>query len=149
MNLTIGTVLDDSRTINKTFTPLSDPLTCKIKNDTDIINPVFVINSPGTLTFNYCYCDTFARYYYVNNIEVMNGGLIALNCTVDPLKSFAEGIGELDVIIDKQEAAAKSNLYMNDGSFVTEVRTTNEVLVFDDGFSDTGEYILISAGGGV
>lgn len=145
MNLQIGTCSDDARTVDKTFT-VSATLSGQIKNNTSIIEPVFIITTPASLNINYCYCEDFGRYYFVDNIEVMQGGMIAISCRVDVLMSYSSGIKNLSCIIDKQESAAKSNLYRDDGSFVTINKAQNDVINFPNGFNNEGEFILIVAG---
>ena len=54
----------------------------------------------------------------------------------------------MSVIIDKQENMIGANLFIDDGSFVTENKEFNSVINFPSGFNDSGEYILITAGGG-
>lgn len=145
MNLQIGVCLDDGRTVDKTFT-VNATITGQVKNNVDIINPVFIIATPSDLNINYCYCSDFGRYYYVDNVEVMTGGKVALNCRVDVLKSFANGIKDLNCIIDKQEKTSESNLYKDDGSFVMLNTAQNQVINFSNGLNDNFEYVLVVAG---
>lgn len=145
MNLQIGVCLDDGRTVNKTFT-VNATITGQVKSNVDIINPVFIIATPSDININYCYCSDFNRYYYVDNVEVMTGGKVALNCRVDVLKSFANGIKDLNCIIDKQEKTSESNLYKDDGSFVMLNKAQNQVINFSNGLNDNFEYVLVVAG---
>lgn len=147
MNLQIGICTDDGRTVDKTFSVISTT-SGKIKGNADIINPIFEIATPSNLNINYCYCSDWARYYYIDSIEVMQGGKVALHCRVDVLKSFSAGIKALSVIIDKQEYVQNGNMYRDDGSFVTTAKHYNEVKEFNgSSFNSNGKFILICAGG--
>lgn len=147
MNLQIGICTDDGRTVDKTFSVIST-VSGKIKGNADIINPIFEIATPSNLGINYCYCSEWARYYYIDSIEVMQGGKVALHCRVDVLKSFSAGIKALSVIIDKQEYIQNGNMYRDDGSFVTTAKHYNEVKEFNgSSFNSNGKFILICAGG--
>ena len=54
----------------------------------------------------------------------------------------------MNCIINKQQSATHSNMFLDDGSFVMENKEFNSVINFPNGFNETGEYILITAGGG-
>lgn len=148
MELTIGVCYDDAKTVNKNYTVKGGYPNTKVKDSTDIINPTFIISTPYKVEeMNYCYCEDWKRYYYIDNINVMNGERVALTCRVDVLMSFKDEIKNLDAVISKQKNVNKSNLYFNDGSFATLNKTESEVINFPSGFNEAGEYILITAGG--
>ena len=98
------------------------------------------------LDANYCYVPKFGRYYNCK-LETMPGSRIRIIGDVDPLMSFKEGILNLPAIINKQEDLSKSNKYLNDGSFVSQVNEFNTSYNFSNGFNDSGVFILICAGG--
>ena len=70
-----------------------------------------------------------------------------LRCHVDVLDSFLTDIKNLTVIANKSQQNTKSDLYIDDGSYVTENRLVNDVYNFPSGFNDNGEFILITVGG--
>jgi len=117
-----------------------------IKNDTSIIRPTFILqyDEDYLSDVNYVYCAQTKRYYFVNNITVLTGQRIELDCEVDVLQSFANEILSQKAIISKQEN--NGNLYYNDGSFVTDVRDFYTIKTFSNGFTQNGQYILITAG---
>lgn len=147
MQIQIGKSVDDKRTVTKQFTVTSTLPSVVVKDNCSITDPVLEIVKPSDMGVNYVYVPEWGRYYFINNIEVLTGGRVALHCHVDVLMSYRVSIRQLSCIIDKAENVSNANLYKNDGSFVTLAKTQNQVINFNSGFSDTGSYILMVAGG--
>lgn len=63
----------------------------------DIITPVFILSTnPMVYNSNYLFCDFTQRYYYIDNVELMVGGRIAIHCRVDVLHTYrAEILGSV------------------------------------------------------
>ena len=66
--------------------------------------------------------------------------------TVDVLMSFRGHILQLPVIVDKQSMTDNGDEYIDDGSLVMDNVMFTTTYNFPDGFNDTPEYILITAG---
>ena len=49
-------------------------------------------------------------------------------------------------IIDKQQYSSNYSRFLDDGSYINEVRTFIEIANFQNGFNDDGEFILLTAG---
>lgn len=138
----------ERKVIGKAKTAIGDPITCIIKGDSSIMNPVFILNTNNGYFsgVNYLYWNDMGRYYFIDDIQVLTGGRTALYCTVDVLESFASDIKSQTAIVDKQESSSVGNLYINDGSFINTEQTNNQVINFSSGFNNEGEFILITAG---
>lgn len=117
-------------------------------NESSIINPVFLITADSITPYNYMYCQDFQRYYFINDISSVRNGLWRVSCSVDVLMSFREYIYNLSCIIDKQERSYQANEFLNDGSFVADSRLGIEVVPFEQGFLDEGQYLLVTLGPG-
>ena len=78
----------------------------------------------------------------------LTGHRYQITCKSDVLESFKQDILALSAIIDKANAGNNINMFLDDGSFVTENKEFNTVINFPTGFNASGEYILITAGGG-
>lgn len=116
------------------------------KEDTSVDNPIIVIDSEIDLSnYNYAYIPSLNRYYYKGECVLLTGGYYELQLHSDPLMSFKEGVLNIEGIIDKAEAGG--NLYINDGSWKTQSNEFIEIKNFSNGFNDSGEFILITAGG--
>lgn len=145
MQLTLMYNSSERNVVGKTITSLFT-VVATIKGDTSIIRPTFILqyDSDYLSNVNYLYCPETHRYYYVDNINVLTGQRIELECSVDVLQSFKTEILQQTAIINKQESTA--NLYFNDGSFVTDSRDFYTIKTFSNGFTQNGQYILITAG---
>lgn len=116
-------------------------------NDMAIETPILILSGLDAdilSQLNYVYIEEFDRYYDCLPI-LLSDGNFQLTCEVDPLMSFADDILLLDAIVDKNQY--DSNMYYDDGSFITESRENIQLLNFSGGFNDTGRFILIAAGG--
>lgn len=131
--------------INKSLTN-SKNLSGTLREGCSMLEPSVLIESVSVPGYNYCYIPEFERYYFITNIRNERNNLWRLDLTVDVLESFATDIYKSSGIIDKQENTANSNLYINDGSFVTQSKEFHDVIGFSNGFIDDGEYILITCG---
>lgn len=73
---------------------------CEMVN-TDILNPVFKVNT--VVTDNYCYCSDFGRYYFIESIEGCRGGHSLVSCHVDVLYTYASEILGLECYVGRNE----------------------------------------------
>ena len=152
MELKVGYTTDENTKLDKAFT-VTDTVTAVIKEDTNIIDPVFILDTPTTAIkrLNYLYVADLGRYYFINDIEMLRGGRVALRCHVDVLKSFASGIRSNTGIIERQGTFPKINKYIDSSIYKCENRNKNQILTFADpesgGFTQHPNYILMVAGG--
>lgn len=130
--------------IGKNITPVAT-LTGSIKGESSIIHPIILIEYSDPTAFNYVYVDAFSRYYYVNDVTVVRTGLLRLSLRVDVLESFKTSILAQNVIIDKNEVDFEK--YLPDENLLTLVKTKTDIVNFPNGLLNSGEFILITAGG--
>ena len=129
--------------INKT---LSSGLTVNdviIQNDFDITNFDLLIKNSFNIEYNYCFIPDLNRYYFIENIEKMNGSIYKIRITVDVLKSFSSQIENINAIITKSENP--------DTNFVDCEKSenyTSEVINLTDNFNHSGNLILVTSLGG-
>lgn len=124
---------------------LVETLTGSVRDKTDIINPVIMIERTNPTGFNYAEITEFGRYYFVNDVTVERTGLIVLSLSIDVLKSYATSIKSQKIIVDK--STTDYNNYLPDENLKTNVKTKTDILNFSGGFLESGEFILITAGG--
>lgn len=103
--------------------------------------------NPLTYDYNYMYIREFDRYYFIDDISSVRNKLWTITASTDVLMSFKNDILTSSVILDKVENELVANLYLDDGSFVMDSRKYNEIKEFPNGLNETGEFILICAGG--
>ena len=119
---------------------------CNLKNDVSVVNPTFVLSyTDSILDSNYCFIPKFNRYYFIDEIIPITGDRIIIRCKVDVLESFKNDIKSLTAIINKQETIADK--FIDDGSWIVENKDFLQSYNFSNGFNDSGEFILITAGG--
>ena len=119
---------------------------CNLKNDVSVVNPTFVLSyTDSILNSNYCFIPKFNRYYFIDEIIPITGDRSIIKCRVDVLESFKDDIKSLTAIINKQETIADK--FIDDGSWIVENKDFLQSYNFSNGFNDSGEFILITAGG--
>lgn len=93
----------DNRALHKSWNGLK-AVTCTVKEPCELSNPVFILTFDNSVfNSNYCYCENFGRYYYINERVLISGGRIELHCHVDVLQSYSEAISGLTVTVTRQE----------------------------------------------
>lgn len=134
-NNKIGKVLSNDETLEGS-----------LKDATNVINPEVMVRADGVDGYNYAYIPLFNRYYFVEEVTSFRTGLWIIKLQVDVLETFKSDILSLNAIIDSTEAYMGDN-YLPSESWVTKVKTKTDILNFSNGLLDSGEYILITAGG--
>ena len=117
-----------------------------LRDETSVINPIILIHAENLSQFNYAYIPQFHRYYYIRDIVSVRNDLWRISLTVDPLMSFKNDILDLNVILSDTESTGQSDYYAGD-QWRALVKTKTDIIKFSNGLLDSGEYILITAGG--
>lgn len=136
----------DNNNLNKSLTSHGNKQ-CDIKGEIDLIRPTFVVGhvSNQFKDCNYCYVPDYGRYYYITNKKGLLGNRMMLECVVDPLMSFKDAIKEMSVIADRANASIR-NPYFDNGTLVNDCKHTKQIINFNNGFSNSGCYILLTCG---
>lgn len=135
----------DSRVINKNLIQ-GDSFEGQARDEVDVLNPVVLFDTPSILRYNYAYIPEFQRYYEVVTRSSYREGLFEVGFAVDVLMSFRREISALNAIVDKQSMSQNGNEYIDDSSLVAENVMFQTVYNFPNGFNDSSEFILITAG---
>lgn len=135
----------DDRKINKVLVP-GETFVGSLRDEVSIMNPVIRFEKADVLRYNYAYIPEFQRYYAITNIVAYREGLFDVSMDVDVLMSFRNDINNFNVVVDKQSMPVNGDEYIDDGSLVSENVMFKTIYDFPNGFNDTGEYILITAG---
>lgn len=137
--------ISDDRTISKNIV-LGETFQGALREGCSIMSPHIIFEKQTVLRYNYAYIPDFERYYTIVNRESYRANLWDVTFNVDVLMSFRNDIMNLNVIVDKQTSLNIGNEFIDDGSLVTENVMFQKIYNFPQGFNDTGEYILITAG---
>ena len=110
MTFQFGTNSSANECLHKTVSLGSD-ISCIVKDPIDILSPYLIVkDTEVNLTDNYAKCSDTNRYYFIE-VEDLPGGRRGIQCTVDPLMSFAAGIDALEVNVERYEGASESDIY--------------------------------------
>ena len=148
MNINFYKNTSDNNVLNKNITLISTH-NIKLKDECNIMTPSILIHGDISNDINYAYIEKWGRYYYVRDKKSLNNGIYEIFLKVDVLMSFKEKLLNLQCIIDKQQDLNNINKYYDDGSFSVSSKEFIDTINFPNGFNDNGEFILITAGGGV
>jgi len=85
MKLKIYNNNSNNNVINKNIT-LVNELDFNLKSDNSILQPILVLKN--YVKGNYCYIDEFNRYYFINDVRLLTGGLYELHLDVDVLMTY-------------------------------------------------------------
>ena len=122
-------------------------LTGVLRNESNVVNPVILIEADTITNCNYAEIPEFNRYYFIKEIESVRNGLWRLSLESDPLMSFKDSILALYVILQETENTGIDNYLSDDRVWVAKVKDKTSIIPFSSGLSENGDYILITAGG--
>ena len=69
---------------------LVNELDFNLKTDNSILQPILILKN--YIGGNYCYIDDLKRYYFINDVKLLNGGLYELHLNVDVLMTYKDEI---------------------------------------------------------
>lgn len=131
--------------INSTKIPtLSDTVSCVLKQGTSVEKPTFILQGVSPFDWNVAYCETFGRYYFVNDVTYVES-TYEISCTCDYLASYKD-----EILANTAYVTRSSSLFdeeLSDTLFPTSASTTiQQALSSNFGFSNQGSIILTTAG---
>lgn len=135
----------DDRVINKTLIE-GETFQGEARDEVNIMEPIVRFESSAIMRYNYAYIPELQRYYKVSSINIYREGIYDVSFLVDVLMSFRGHILQLSAIVDKQSMDDNGDEYIDDSSLVMDNVMFTTTYAFPNGFNDTPEYILITAG---
>ena len=114
MNIRLYNISDNPNKVKKSASKsggtLIEDVRFKDADSLNVLNPTLLLNINTDISecikFNYVYIPKTTRFYYITNISTV-GGLIAIDCKVDPLMSWS------DDILASQQYVARSESDIN------------------------------------
>lgn len=132
----------DDKALTKSIT-LVDTVNVKLKEDTEMVNPVIILAPSTPQNFNYVYLADFNRYYYVTSKTYSQQRFIVeLSC--DVLMSFVDEIKDLSVIANR--SSSRFNLYQTDAEISFLNKNDIVTVPFPNGFN--GHSLILAVNGG-
>lgn len=133
----------DERYVNKNIELKHDNIDIKLKNDTELVRPVLVLQS-GLLnpSVNYVWIENFGRYYFIRDTKLTQG-MVEISCECDVLSSFKKALFNQNVIVKRNQYLY--NMYLEDSQYKVQNRTSVRTVVFPSGFN--GHQIVLGVVG--
>lgn len=144
MNIVLCNNNSEKNKINKTLTN-QHTFTGTLKEETNVTNPVILMELENPTNYNYAYIPEFRRFYYIDDFVVVRSGLWRVSLSVDVLESFKNEILNTPVLISDSENI--NNNYLTGNVWKSNVKESTSIINFPTGLSENGEFILITAGG--
>ena len=155
MTIDLYVTSSDPRVMSKSLTLKQEAASCVWTEPSSVTDPVLLIKeSDAALSSNYVYIPKLSRYYYIKNIEVLNGAQLRLSCHVDVLMSF-----KTEILANTVTVKRNSNyfdLYLDDPYFHSQNKNQIQTKIIPGtslGLSkaSTGTYcyVLTVAGGDI
>lgn len=129
--------------ISKSITLLA-ALEGQLVNETNVVAPVIRIYNASFPAFNYAHIPLFNRYYFLRDVRQIRNDVWEISLESDALMSFNLN-SVTGVLVESQSGG---NNYLEHRHFVRNVKSKTVIYAFSGGLLDSGEYILITAGGG-
>lgn len=134
--------------IGKDLSGGTDIIGCTLKASTSILQPVILIKSNDDIfNYNYMKIELFNRYYFIDDIVSVNNSIWEVSGHVDVLETYKNEILANSAIMEGSEEVRINKYLPDENIFITNCKRLTNILNFPQGLSDTGEFILITAGG--
>lgn len=147
MKITFYKTTSDKRCITKSLMFIAEKENVKIIKNSNYITDIeltFYIDDNFDLLkeSNYCYIDSFNRFYYIENMHI-DKNLLHLKMHVDVLMSFADKIKNIECTITRNENL--SNAYIYDSEYETLAYEQVVIKSFEKGL-ERDSIILLTVG---
>ena len=142
MDIIISKCADDPRRMHKTLTE-SKTVTVNIKQDTDIMQPVFYLAYDADIISGYNYVQAWNRCYFMSPPQIVPGQGMRISCKQDTLTTYAAQMMDCPAIVARCSAAP--NTYLADSEIQTAAYALQQVLTFDS-FSYGNQAIIVCVG---
>lgn len=146
MDLRLYYTSDENNKINKALSSAL-VLTGTMRDSSSIIKPVILVEGVSFSAYNYAYIPNFDRYYFIKEIINYRNNLWILELECDVLMSFKSSILNMNCILLETEKKGADKYLSDTRVWVTKVKDKTDIINFPNGLLESGQYILITAGG--
>ena len=145
MEITLCVNTSEKSKIGKNLTSMN-VFSGTLREETSVTAPVVLMELENPSGYNYAYIPEFRRYYFIRDMVSVRKGLWRVSMQVDVLESFKNYILDLGVILSDSENTGAEN-YLSGDVWKAKVKEKTDIINFPSGLSETGHFILITAGG--
>ena len=119
-----------------------------LRDSTSIKTPVInIAANANIINYNYAFITEFHRYYFITDIKSVRNGIWEISFLCDVLMSFKDDILDSYAVIDHTTEHDTSD-YLSSDIWTSLVKDKTDIINFSgSSLLDSGEYILITAGG--
>lgn len=132
---------DQANVINKNLLKLRT-VNIIFREMIDEKSPVLLVHDSTIANANYCYLESFKRYYFIDTIHRFNAHLLQVRLTSDLLMTYKDKIVSQDLLIT---ATSKPSYYST--SLPIQATTTKRIAKSDTTLSNDSSIILTTIGG--
>lgn len=145
MNLKLYNNISEKNCMGKTLLNGTD-FQGVLREQSSIINPFIRVQSTELPDFNYAHIPDFKRYYFILNIRNLSTNIWELSLAVDVLETYKAAIKQNTAIISDTQVTGATK-YLDGEQWMVNSKASTQIINFPSGLLDSGEYILITAGG--
>lgn len=146
MNLKCYKISDEPNKIVKTLGTAFNINNGVLREPSSVENPVIQIEIPssGYFDMNYCYLDSFKRYYFIVDKKMDGPTLCTLTLKVDVLYTYRTVIGNTPMLIERSEN--RYNKYITDSNRVLNNYPMILTKAFPTSWDSLSYYLTVAAG---
>lgn len=145
MEISLGTNNSEKNKIGKSVV-WGMTVSGTLKDETSVTDPAVIMEVKNPTLYNYAYIPEFNRYYFISDMVSVKNRLWRITMHVDVLESFKNQINDLNVILSDSQITG-ANEYLSGNVWKTKVKEKTDIISFSSGLNNSGEFILITAGG--
>lgn len=112
--------------LNKNLQLIGEPIKFTLKQDTNIINPILILN--GYIGGNYCFIEDFNRFYYVDDFNLLPNGNYEIYLSVDVLASYKDDLLNGGI---KAETDDKKITYLDNDEKYNDIIINNQFIIIN------------------
>jgi len=134
----------ENNRLNKTLTDAIS-LSGTLREECNITAPdILIETSTNIAMYNYCYIETFGRYYFIKNITSVRNGLWRISLKCDVLMTYNAQIKTLECIVDR--SSSNYNALIHDPEYMMQANTRIRTKTFGYTFQPSRDaYVLTVA----
>lgn len=126
MNAILYQNISESIVINKKLKEVRKVENIRLIENCTMLEPILTLTLP--INANYIYIPIWGRYYFIKNIEIINGNQAKVECEVDVLFTFKEQILNTSQNVVRNQN--RYNMYLEDPYMTVQGKTQRVNKVF-------------------
>lgn len=148
MTITLYKSPGERNRLSRPLTTVKTYSTAQLTDVTNVETPELLVNRDDTIIgFDYAYIPAFNRYYFLNDLQVVNGNQFKLFLESDPLMSFRQGILNSSCIAKRSTSNINPEIEDNQAAFKNIPKRIHFKMAEGFAPSSTGWCYVLTLGG--